>query len=100
MFPSRIRFSSFRVALALAGVTDAGLIAIIPFLVTIIGSMTSGTDASAAQPAKAVINATDGAEHSMPKSQNDQYVQTEEIGMVRSDQPKSQDHTPYGRFRC
>jgi hypothetical protein len=56
LFTPRIWFSSLRVTVALAGVAVVAVIAIAPFLMTIIGSTTSGTHAISI---KAVINTTE-----------------------------------------
>ena len=55
MFTPRVWFSSLRVTVALAGVAVVALIAIVPFLTTIIGSTTSSTHAISV---KAAINTT------------------------------------------
>jgi hypothetical protein len=58
MLPSGIRFSSSRVAVALAGIGITALIVITPFLVAIIVAATSGIPASVAEPATVAISAT------------------------------------------
>ena len=56
LFTPRIWLSSLRVTVALARVAVVALIAIVPFLMTIIGSATSSTHAILA---KAVISTTE-----------------------------------------
>jgi amino acid permease len=58
MLPSGIRFSSSRVAVALAGIGITALIVITPFLVAIIVAATSGIPASVCETATVAISAT------------------------------------------
>jgi quercetin dioxygenase-like cupin family protein len=71
---------SFKVA----SIAFTALIATIPFLVTIIGSATSSTHPPVAE---AAIDVKHGSERLKSLVQNDQSIQNEGIGMVRSHQP-------------